>query len=67
VSAEVQEFIGTLRARLTSSKVAPESVERIIEEILNEYEMMPGPIRTIAGAVLLEWGYLGAMPGSMDD
>lgn len=61
MSAEVHEFITGLRERLEDLRVAPECVDAIVEEILAEYERLPGPIRGIASGTLLEWGYLDAL------
>ena len=59
MSLEVKDFITGLRARMRFYQVSPDEQEAITEAILAEYEAVPGPIREIAWAVLVERGYIG--------
>ena len=59
MSQEIKDFITGLRAHMTEASNPTAQQEAILDEILTEYEAMPGPIREIAWAVLVERGYLG--------
>jgi len=59
MSLTVKNFITDLRARMRVKRVSDEDQELLVDEILIEYEAMPGPIHTIAWAVLVHSGYYG--------
>jgi len=59
MSLEIKDFITGLRDRMRFYQVPQEQQESITEAVLAEYEAVPGPIREIAWAVLVERGYIG--------
>tara|TARA_R100000664_G_C2711591_1_gene108165 strand:+ start:620 stop:820 length:201 start_codon:yes stop_codon:yes gene_type:complete len=59
MSQDIQDFITGLREKMAEEKVDSDVQESLIDEILTEYEMVPGNIREIAWAVLVNAGFLG--------
>lgn len=59
MSLEIKDFITSLREKMNEREIGPQTQEAILDEILTEYESIPGDIREIAWAVLVNNGFLG--------
>jgi len=59
VSLEIKDFITSLREKMNEREVGPQTQEALLDEILTEYESIPGDIREIAWAVLVNSGFFG--------
>jgi len=59
MSLAIKDFITGLRAKMNEREVGPQTQEAIVDEILTEYEAIPGDIREIAWAVLVNNGFVG--------
>jgi hypothetical protein len=59
MSLEIKDFITGLREKMDEREVGSQTQEAILDEILTEYENVPGDIREIAWAVLVNSGFIG--------
>lgn len=59
MSLEIKDFITGLREKMDEREVGSQTQEAILDEILTEYENVPGDIREIAWAVLVHSGFIG--------